>query len=94
MGTTFASASPIPAFGAAPADPLRFGPSRYQWVDALVAIAVMAWFAAALVGMVGELPEAPSVPATQPVAVREMPIALPQASSWPGKFAHARMTLI
>ena len=56
MKATFAHAAPIPAFGAAPAGRVpRTAPSRCQWVDALVTVAVVAWFAVALASMVGEL---------------------------------------
>ena len=95
MATTFAHASPIPAFGQASADRVqRTRPSRYQWMDALVTFAVIGWFAMALAGMVGGLHGVASTPAAQAAATREMPAALPQASTGLGNSTHARMRLI
>jgi hypothetical protein len=92
MTTTFVHAARIPAFGAAPANPVQPArASRYQWVDALVTFAAVAWFTAALAGMVGEWHGAPSAPAA---ATGGMPAPLPQASASQGDTAHPRMRLI
>jgi hypothetical protein len=107
MKTALAFATPGPASGSLPADrtqpaPGPFAriaqaharPSRYQVADALVTIAVMAWFTAALAGMAGEFHGVPSAPATVPAATRDLPTALPRDSAWPGSPAHARIRLI
>jgi hypothetical protein len=95
MATTFAHASPSPAFGAAPPDHFqRTRPSRHQWVDALVTLAVMACFTAAIAGMVGELHAVASTSATQAAATREASAALPQGSTSLGNSAHPGMRLI
>ena len=82
MATKFSHSSP------------SLSPSRHQWADALVTFAVMAWFTASLAWMVGELHAFPATPVTQSAATRELPTALPQASTSLGNSAHPRMKLI
>lgn len=97
MATTFSHASPTPAFGPAPGNRVqrapRSGSTPHGWVDALVTLAVMAWFSAAFASMVGEFHGALPAAATQDVA-RELPPALPLVSTSPGNSTHARMALI
>jgi hypothetical protein len=92
MTTTLSHASPIPAFGKAPADRVQRTP--HQWVDALVTIAVLAWFTAALAWMIGDSRGVPATPVAQHAAAKDLPAALPQASAKPGKSASAMMRLI
>ena len=95
MKATFAHSAPIPASGAAPADRVpRARPLRFQGVDSLVTVAVIAWFALALAWMVGGSGSVALAPATQAAAETERPAALPQASTSVGDAAHPRMRLI
>jgi hypothetical protein len=65
-------------------------PSRYQLVDALVTFAVMAWFTAALAWMVSDARGVSSAPVTETAATKDVPAALPQASTSPAISAHVR----
>ena len=99
MTTAFAHTTPIPAFGTAreermPLVQARIGPSRNQWVDALVTMAVMAWFAVALAAMNGEFHGVPAAPAAQPASASDRPSALPRTSARPGNSAGAGISLI
>jgi len=94
MKTALAHASPNPAFGTAPAGRHRHGPSRGHWVDALVTIAIMAWLAAALAGMIGESNVIPSALARLPAVTEDFPTALPREPATPGDSAFARRRLI
>lgn len=107
MATALAIQAPILVPGIAAAERMQlapdsimpiarapFGPSRGPLVTALVTIAIMAWFSAVLVTMMGELHGIPTAPSTQPEAAGDMPAGLPQASTGPATFVHARMSLI
>jgi len=63
-------------------------------VDALVTLAAMAWFSAALVGMAGELHVLPSTPAAQRAGSSVVPPLPPHAATRQDDSAHARMALI
>ncbi len=86
MAITFANAAPsVKASGK---------PLRGQWVEALVMVAILAWFGAALVTLVGEWHGAPAAPAAWSVATRVLPAAQRQAATRPEKSARATMSLI
>lgn len=85
MTTTFANASQVPACPAAPA--------RRQWVEALVTVATLAWFGAALASMSGELHPGRSASSSGTEATGGMPAAA-QASMGRGSPAQATICLI
>ena len=72
----------------------RFSRYRYQLVDALVTFAVMAWFTAAFVWMVGELHGGASGPVTETAGTKVSPTAVPQISVSPAAAVGAKSTSI
>jgi hypothetical protein len=86
METTFSNATPIVKASGKP--------MRGHWVEALVMVAILAWFGAALATLVGEWHGAPAAPATGAVATRDLPAAQRQAATRPEQPAHATMSLI
>jgi hypothetical protein len=95
MKAKFAHSAPIPAFGAAPVDRApRARPLRFQAVESLVTVAVIAWFAVALAELASGLHGVAPAPVTQAAAGTERPGALPQASTSVGDPARPRMRLI
>ncbi len=55
--------------------------SHYRLVDAVVTFTVMAFFTAALAGMVGELHGAPSAPVTKTATTNVAPSAMPHVAA-------------
>lgn len=92
MKAPLAIGSPVPALGSAPAGRMR------GRLDALVTLAVMAWFAAALGGMIGEMIGESRAVALAPAAVRaaarDQPTVQSQASARPENPARGRVRLI